>query len=99
MNLGAYFLPPLVGWLVAYPSVQAQAGTQAHCHPTSPTGPGRQEVLFLYQDLPRPTGTAHAPASEMGPCPSLLYKCLLGHYSIWISLPAADLAGRQMCAS
>lgn len=36
MNLGAYFLPPLVGWLVAYPSVQAQAGTQAHCHPTSP---------------------------------------------------------------
>lgn len=96
MNSGAYFLPPLVGWLVAYPSVQAQAGTQAQCHPTSPTGPGRQEALFLYQDLPRSAGTAHTPASE---CQSLLYKCLLGHYSTWISLPAADLAGRQICVS
>ena len=60
MNLGAHFLPPLVGWLVAYPSVQAQAGTQAHCHPTSPTGPGQQEALFLNQDLPRPAGM-HTP--------------------------------------
>lgn len=98
MSLEAYFLPPLAGWLVAYPSVQAQAVTQAQSHPTFPTGPGQQEALFqaLYQDLPRPTGTAHIPLSE---CQSLLYNCLLGHYSIWTSLPAADLAGRQMSVS
>lgn len=98
MSLEAYFLPPLVGWLVAYPSVQAQAVTQAPKYPTFPTGPGQQERCFrrCTRTCPGHVITAHIPLSE---CQSLLYNCLLGHYSVWTSLPIADLAGRRMSLS